>query len=133
MTSECLIFTGFKDAFGYGHSCHNGRKGYAHRIAYEKANGPIPKGLFVMHRCDNPSCINPNHLTLGTEADNRNDMYAKGRNAKGTMNKTAKLDGEKVRAIRASNLPLQELQEIYGVSKSILSDVRRGKRWAHVQ
>jgi hypothetical protein len=130
---DCLEFTGKLDPNGYGYIHHNGRTQYAHRASYIEANGPIPDGMVVMHSCDNRPCINPEHLSVGTHEDNRLDMMAKGRNSKGTMHKGAKLDDDKVRYIRQSKLKLSELQEMFGVSQGVLSEVRRGLRWAHVQ
>jgi hypothetical protein len=79
----CLIFTGSKDAKGYGQvTCMDaGRPLKAHRVAWESTVGPIPDGLCVLHRCDNPACVNPDHLFLGTVGDNNTDMTAKGRHA----------------------------------------------------
>lgn len=68
-----------RTGFGYTRIWHDGKVTGAHRVAWEAANGPIPSGLFVLHRCDNPPCFNPDHLFLGTDADNKADMYAKGR------------------------------------------------------
>ena len=77
--SECVIFQGTKSDKGYGRVWHNGKMVRAHRLAYETHVGPIPKGMFVCHRCDNPPCINPEHLFLGTTTDNIRDAVAKGR------------------------------------------------------
>lgn len=81
---ECWPWTGAASDEGYGRFLLNGRNGgyvMAHRYAWEQANGPIPDGLFVLHRCDNPRCVNPWHLFLGTKGDNNRDRAAKGRSA----------------------------------------------------
>lgn len=79
----CWRWTGSTDAKGYGRVFHDGKYRAAHRIAFALAYGPIPAGMFVCHRCDNPRCVNPNHLFLGTIQDNTADMVTKGRHARG--------------------------------------------------
>lgn len=76
-TPTCWLWQGLKTAKGYGRYGKGGRR--AHRIAYSEFIGEIPSGLLVLHSCDNPSCVNPNHLFLGTSADNTKDMVTKGR------------------------------------------------------
>lgn len=79
-TDGCWRWTGPLHAFGYGLIWRGGNNVGAHRISWEIHVGPIPDGLFVLHRCDNPPCVRPDHLFLGTQADNIHDMVAKGRN-----------------------------------------------------
>lgn len=75
----CWVWTAYCDRFGYGHSRFDGRVWSAHRISWTLINGPIPDGLWVLHACDNPPCVNPAHLWLGTAADNAHDRDRKGR------------------------------------------------------
>ena len=79
----CLEWTAcrYAGAYSYGKLGMGGRTVRAHRLAYELAHGPIPPGLFVLHKCDNPTCVEADHLFLGTAADNSADMVAKGRQA----------------------------------------------------
>lgn len=76
---ECWEWSANSYSNGYGQFQLNGKPHLAHRIAYELVNGPIPKGLVVRHKCDNPSCIKPEHLELGTQFDNIRDMVKRGR------------------------------------------------------
>lgn len=78
-SDDCWNWTGYKTEKGYGKFGINYRAHLAHRLSYEYFIEPIPKGLFVCHHCDNPSCVNPFHLFVGTNRDNMIDMYAKGR------------------------------------------------------
>lgn len=92
-TGECWLWKGPLSVLGYGRLVvpggHRGDpKVYAHRLSWEVANGPIPKGMCVLHRCDNPPCIRPSHLFLGTRADNSADMVAKGRSLRGRLLRT---------------------------------------------
>jgi hypothetical protein len=77
-SGDCWLWTGARHPFGYG-MVVLGRRWYAHRLAWTLSNGPIPAGMCVLHRCDNPPCVNPTHLFLGTFRDNTADMHAKGR------------------------------------------------------
>lgn len=79
ITSPCLTFTGSKQPSGHGLIGHNGKLVKSHRVAFEHKYGPIPKGMVVMHLCDNPACCNPDHLTLGTQKENTHDSVLKGR------------------------------------------------------
>ena len=76
---ECWEWKGARNQYGYGIIRHEGRVLRAHRWAWSLVNGPIPEGLVVMHSCDNRGCVNPDHLSVGTQADNLRDMWAKGR------------------------------------------------------
>lgn len=79
--SDCWLWKGTKRAKGYGQFKWNGKNVAAHRMAYTLAYGSIPEGLLIRHTCDNPPCVNPNHLLVGTDADNVRDMMERGRHA----------------------------------------------------
>lgn len=87
-TDNCWEWTAYINRHGYGAIRFNGRATLAHRVSYELHNGPIPEGFLVCHHCDNPKCVNPGHLFIGTHQDNRNDCLKKGRFANGNTVKT---------------------------------------------
>jgi hypothetical protein len=130
-SGECWVWTGTIEACGYG--IRGGRR--AHRWAWEVVNGPIPDGLKVCHRCDNPPCVNPGHLFLGTPAENSRDMVLKGRSGRGERNSQATLTPEIVLAIRAardSGAQYPRIAETFGVSKGTAHDIVNRRRWAHI-
>lgn len=128
----CLIWAGSKTGKGYGRIWWDGRLHAAHRMAYVTHIGPIGDA-HVLHRCDNPSCVNHEHLFLGSNLDNVRDKIAKGRLPMGEARSNAKLTNEAVTAIRRSPLGKKALAKIYGVCPTVILEVRRGIRWPHVR
>jgi HNH endonuclease len=121
---------------GYGQIRVGDLQVKAHRLSFELHSGPIPSGLSVLHRCDVPTCVNPAHLFLGTNADNMSDMRAKGRSACGPTNGNAKLTDASVIEIRAqyaAGIVMQrELGRAFGVDQSLISLIVRRVRWTHL-
>lgn len=129
--SGCTLWTGTKDSGGYGRVYWGNAAYSAHRFSYELTNGPIPDGMLVCHKCDTPSCINPDHLFLGSPQDNMNDKIAKGRAPRmaGEGAPNAKLTWAAVRDIRTNKEKPKILAEKYGVRRSTISVIRCGKVW----
>ena len=135
---QCWEWRGARNRLGYGVLTVRRRRWLAHRLAWSLARGKaIPDGLVVCHRCDNPSCVNPKHLWLGTQADNMRDMFEKGRgkqvvprNNVGARNPMAKLSDEQVREIRtlAGSMTQQEIGTRFGVRQDQISRILSRKR-----
>lgn len=102
----------------------------AHRISWELHNGEIPNGLDVLHKCDNEYCVNPNHMFLGTQADNMHDMINKGRAA--WQSGLAILTKKEVLEIRNATGTQQEIAEQYSVSQPTISNIKSNKSWKHL-
>ena len=129
----CWEWVGYFGAGGYGAMSRGGKNCSAHRISYEAYKGPIPKGMVVRHSCDNPACINPDHLSIGTQKDNMADRDARGRrDVKGEQIGTAKLTETEVLEIKASSESLVTLAARYGVDRSNIWQIRSGKSWKHL-
>lgn len=144
---DCWPWMGGKSNRGYGGFNRGGVSVKAHRFAYELATGTAPGRMFVCHRCDNPPCCNPAHLFLGTCADNVADMVAKGRHVRpprdesavkwrrGEKSPNAKLTTDDVLSIRARRAAGEQLKVIaadYGVHKSLICHIAKGRGWYHV-
>jgi hypothetical protein len=126
----CWPWTAARKPMGYGHFVWKEKHYNAHRYSWALANGPIPTGMHVLHRCDNQPCVNPKHLFIGTHQDNMIDMHVKGRRVK-----QQKLSVAKVREIRAlkGSKTAQELAGIYGCSDRQIYTVWRNAQWKFVQ
>lgn len=129
---DCWEWQGPRDRKGYG-CCYPGRfagSRLTHRFAWSTTHGPIPQGLFVCHKCDNPPCCNPNHLFLGTVRDNAIDMVRKGRGVsyRGIKSGMGKLTPEQVQAILSDERGQTILARELGVTSATIGDVRLGKR-----
>jgi hypothetical protein len=142
--SGCYLWTGGINKHGYGNFSIAGRCYHAQRIAYELYRGPIPDRMQACHRCDNRACVNPDHIFLGTHADNSADMVAKGRSLKGDRSSMhlypesrqagekchlAKLTWPIVREIRRSKLSTQALADRLCVTYQTVRCVRKGFTW----
>jgi DNA-binding transcriptional regulator YiaG len=127
----CWVWQGVK-RLGYGMVYIDGHSTGAHRVAWRLLRGPIPAGLFVCHACDNPPCCNPDHLFLGTPADNMADCVRKQRHARGERIASAKLTAQDIDAIRqraANGATDKDLAAAFGVSESHIAHVVAGRVW----
>lgn len=127
----CWIFYGAQTSRGYGQIGIQGKSQLAHRVSYELFCGPIPDGLDVMHSCDLPICINPDHLSVGTRQANMDDMVNKKRQAFGEKNARARITEADVLAIRSYPGSLRETAKIFNVCKATVGHIRSGRNWKH--
>lgn len=141
--NECWMWRGAVcgSKRNYGAARWNGRLTKAHRIAYEITNGPIPKGLLGCHKCDNTLCVNPDHIFIGTQKDNLEDMRRKGRQPppfalRGEDHPRSTLTERKVimiKALKRQGKLQREIALATGVSMSALASVLQGRTWRHIQ
>lgn len=123
---ECWEWLASKTGGGYGSFGIHGRIWYAHRVVWTLTYGPIPKGLLVCHHCDNPGCVNPYHLFLGTDKDNAVDSARKGRRAW----KLTKRDVREIREMLEKGYLHREIAVKFDVSRALIGSIRNGKRWS---
>lgn len=133
----CWLWTRSKTGGGYGVTTYKGKTTSSHRVSWEETYGPVPEGLFVLHRCDNPPCCNPAHLFLGTHLDNMRDKTLKNRNnaARGEKSGKSILTDDNVtqmRRLRNQGYTLKMLGDRFKISMSTVSIVCRGHTWRHV-
>lgn len=145
-SGDCWIWMAARNKGGYGQFSMlvrgKGQMRKAHRVSYELAFGSVPPEMDVCHDCDNPACVNPAHLFLGTHTDNMQDKMAKGRHVpggppNGEQNHMAKLTSGKVREIRglyaAGGTSYMKLGQLFGVSASTISEIVKREIWCHVE
>jgi hypothetical protein len=138
-TGDCWIWTAGKNQDGYGLFCTGPRSGMqhhpAHRYAWELTHGEITDGQWVLHRCDNPPCVNPAHLFLGNARDNVDDMHAKQRHCFGERHHSAKLTEEQIKDIRARYKPGagNVLAREFGVALSTIMQIVKRRTWTHLE
>jgi HNH endonuclease len=151
----CWLWTGGWNNQGYGVLGSRNKKYLSHRVSYECRFGAIPDGLNVLHKCDTPTCCNPDHLFLGTHAENMRDCAIKGRagpvrkpenllrgarwalahpesSVMGTSHPLHKLDEDKIRRIRVDTRKKRVIAEEYGVSSKLIVNIQQRRTWKHV-
>jgi hypothetical protein len=137
MPTPCHVWTAYRLPYGYGVFTISRATKLAHRVAWEIANGkPVSKGKLVLHHCDNPSCVRPDHLHIGSQVENMREMRARGRGkdvpCPGEQHGRAKLTEPLVLYIRASKESTAAIARELGVSRSAISHVRKRRTWKHI-
>lgn len=128
----CWNWARGRDRDGYGKIKVYGRSLRAHRHAWECAKGPIPEGGILCHRCDNPACVNVEHLFVGSHQDNHSDRSRKGRTASGERHGRAKLTAQQVAEIRETKPGHRVASERYGIGKTHYHRILRGQAWSEI-
>lgn len=158
-SGDCWLWQSSVNPKGYGDFHAQKRTILAHRFAWIITRGPIPAGLYVCHHCDNPPCVNPDHLWVGTPADNQRDMALKGRSAKGERSgmrlhpernpnrlypgnsphgskaHKAKLTEEdvlRIRELAGRGMPVNHIADMFPVSRRAIRAILDGKNWRHL-
>lgn len=135
--NACWVWQGKRERERYGHFTVKGHEYQAHRWIFTLLHGAIPDGLVIRHHCDNPSCVNPQHLASGTHSQNVMDAIQRGRrsNRKGEKHPLAVLDAIKVLEIRqlaACGHPQHRIAETYGISRQQVGKIARRENWGHI-
>lgn len=129
LDNGCWQWKAHTDKDGYGYLPGDKKNIRAHRFSYEIHKGEIPDKMIICHHCDNPGCVNPNHLFVGTQKDNAQDALKKERNYIGEKNGRSKLTLEDVKEIILSDLNFKQLAKKFGVSNSTINSIKLGKTW----
>ena len=136
--SGCWLWVGAQaNPKGYGVMTVNQKNILAHHVAYQLHVGPIDPGKQILHSCDVPSCVNPNHLRLGTAKENSQDMVRKRRSCKGIRNSQSKLTESEVKEIRrllnaTPNIHQKNLAKQFGVTPMVITNIKHRRSWTHV-
>lgn len=129
---SCWPWKGPLTDSGYARLDHDGSNLRASRYIWTIIHGPVPDGMYVCHTCDNPKCVNPRHLFLGTPQDNEDDKHRKGRQSKGGRHGRAKLTEQEVEAILTATGTANEIAAAFGVSFSLVGLIKSGRVWRDV-
>lgn len=121
-----------RPTYGYIRRSRKQSNEYAHRLSWRLYMGTVPEGLCVLHQCDTPLCVNPEHLFLGTRTDNAADRTRKGRSAHGEQNGMSKLTSDQVREIRNAAGTHESIAKQFRVSRVAITQIRNNKRWREV-
>lgn len=130
-SSGCWKWLAYIAPDGYGKMMAFGEQ-YAHRVSYILHKDIIPEGMDIMHSCDNPSCVNPSHLQIGTHKDNMADMVDKGRSAHSEQQRSAKLTKNMVIELRNGTKTIKDAINMFGVAEITAMQARRGITWKHL-
>jgi len=134
-SKECWEWQAARDKDGYGFFHHHGKMGKAHRFSWEMHNGPIPEGLQVLHKCDNPRCIRPDHLFVGTNIENVADRTKKRRQPDGERHNEAKVTLKQVQEMRRNGKTgtYKSIGQRYGLSIAQTAKILNNQSWKNYQ